>query len=62
MWSLDDRVFVRRIVGTQQWLIGVLRCRYTFWSFTRHDVQVPVTYHAVPAGQASPLDTCAPLQ
>jgi len=38
----------------------MLWCRYTFWSFTRHDVQVPVTYHAVPVGEASPLDTCAP--
>ena len=37
----------------------VFQRRYTFWSFTRHDAQIPITYQAVPEGQASPLDTCA---
>ena len=30
--------------------------RYTFWAYTLNDVQVPITYHAIPAGQPSPLD------
>ena len=31
--------------------------RYTFWAYTLNDVQVPITYHSVPVGQPSPLDT-----
>ena len=34
--------------------------RYTFWSFTAHDVQVPIVYRAVLAGEASPLDMYGP--
>lgn len=38
--------------------VSAARRSYTWWAYLAHDLQVPITYHAVPAGQPSPLDRC----
>jgi len=32
------------------------RRSYQWWAYLAHDLEVPITYHAVPAGQPSPLE------
>ena len=35
-------------------------CSYKWWAYLAHDLEVPITYHAVPAGQPSPLERRGP--